>query len=634
MSGFIERSLIPQSLFHPHALRKRAMKAAVGIVVMLGCLGAAFFRTQIVQNSDFQLRADDNRFRVVPIPAPRGTITDRNGRVIAETVAGYSLSVEPGPADSVRARLRRVAPLVGLDSATIEEAVERSPRHRAEPVPVLSNLTFEQVSRLEERQGRPRGIILEARPIRRYPAGPAVAHLVGWVAEISDRELEDAQWDGFRSGQSIGKSGVERGYERTLGGKTGSRYVEVDSRGKLVRPFAQQLESPPQPGGDVKLTIDLELQRYAHQIFPRGQRGAVVAMVPSTGEVLAMYSAPTYDPNLLVAGIPRRVWSSLNNDPARPLLNRVLKGTYPPGSTWKLATAIVGLEQKYVTATEVMPIPCTGGMPYAGRYARCAHREGHGPQNLIQAIANSCNVYFYQLGIKMGLDKLAAEGTRLGFSRRTGVDMPGEVAGIFPTGKAWYVRRFGWKPPPSEVMNVSIGQGPNSQTPLRMAEFFSALAGDGTARAPHLLFGAHPEVETDLGVQPTTLASLRLGMARVIEEGGTAHAVELDRWKLSGKTGTAQNSADTKRAHAWFTGYAGPRDGEPEVVVAVLVEFGESGASAAAPIAARIADFYLNRKHGFPTPRLAAPETVRVGSMLNTAPQTAIRDTAPDPRPE
>ncbi|HYW05562.1 MAG TPA: hypothetical protein VE913_01325, partial [Longimicrobium sp.] len=164
MSGFVERSLIPQSLFHPHALRKRALQAAVGIVVMLGCLGAAFFRTQIIQSSDFQLRANDNRFRVVPIPAPRGTIVDRNGRVIAETVAGYSLSVEPGPADSVRARLHRVAAIVGLDSAAIEEVVERSPRHKAEPVPVLANLTFEQVSRLEERQGRPRGIILEARP--------------------------------------------------------------------------------------------------------------------------------------------------------------------------------------------------------------------------------------------------------------------------------------------------------------------------------------------------------------------------------------------------------------------------------------------------------------------------------------
>ena len=634
MAGFNERSLVPQSPFHPHAMRKRALKAGVGVGLMLASLGAAFFRTQIVRNGEFELRADDNRFRVIPIPAPRGTITDRNGKVIAETVAGYTLSVEPGSADSVRARLRRVAAVVGLDSAAMEEVVQRSRSVRTEPVPVIANLTFEQVSRLEERGQRPPGIILEARPIRRYPAGAAVAHLVGYVAEISDSELQDKQWVGFRSGQHIGKSGVERSYERALGGKVGARYVEVDSRGRLVRPFAQQMSEAPTPGADVRLTLDLDLQRYIHQIFPEGKRGAVVAMVPSTGEILAMYSAPTFDPNLLVGGIPARVWAQLRNDPARPFLNRAANGIYPPGSTWKLATAMVGLERRVITPEYVMPIPCSGGMSYAGRYSRCHKREGHGPQNLIQAIANSCNVYFYQLGIALGLQTLTEEGTRLGFGRRSGVDFPGEAAGTFPTGRQWYVNRFGWRAPPSEVMNVAIGQGPNAQTPLRMATFFSAIAGNGTARAPHFLMGARPEVETDLRVHPSTLAAVRLGMERVVEEGGTAHAVELARWKLAGKTGTAQNSADPKKHHAWFTGFAGPRGRDPEIVVAVLVEFGESGSRGAAPTGAAVANYYLNRKHGFPTPRLAPAETARVGSVLDTSPHTAVRDTAPGPRPE
>jgi penicillin-binding protein 2 len=314
----------------------------------------------------------------------------------------------------------------------MEEVVERSRGIRTEPVPVLSNLSFEQVSRLEERGQRPPGVLMEARPIRRYPAGAAVAHLVGWVAEISDRELDDPQWVGIRSGQHIGKSGVERSYERALAGKTGSRYVEVNSRGQLVRPFAQQLSQAPTPGGDVKLTIDLDLQRFAHQVFPEGKRGAVVAMVPSTGEILAMYSAPTYDPNLLVGGITRSVWSQLNTDPGRPLINRAAKGTYPPASTWKLVTAMLGLERKVITPEKPMPIACSGGMWYAGRYSRCDRREGHGPQNMIQAIANSCNVYFYQLGIALTLQTLAEEGTRLGFGRRTGVDLPGEAGGTFP----------------------------------------------------------------------------------------------------------------------------------------------------------------------------------------------------------
>lgn len=633
MAGFVERSLVPQSPFHPHAVRKRAFKAVVGVALMLGSLGAAFFRTQIVRNGEFELEADDNRFRVIPIPAPRGTITDRNGKVIAETVAGYTLSVEPGPPDSVRARLHRVAAIVGLDSAAMEEVVERSRQIRTEPVPVLSNLSFEQVSRLEERGQRPPGVLMEARPIRRYPAGAAVAHLVGWVAEISDRELDDPQWVGIRSGQHIGKSGVERSYERSLAGKPGSRYVEVNSRGQLVRPFAQQLSQAPTPGGDVKLTIDLDLQRYAHQLFPEGKRGAIVAMVPSTGEILAMYSAPTYDPNLLVGGITRSVWRQLNTDPGRPLINRAAKGTYPPASTWKLVTAMLGLERGVITPEKAMPIACSGGMSYAGRYSRCDRREGHGPQNMIQAIANSCNVYFYQLGMALTLQTLAEEGTRLGFGRRTGVDLPGESSGTFPTGRQWYVKRFGWRAPPSEVMNVAIGQGPNSQTPLRMAAFFSAIAGNGTARAPHLRMGAQPPVETDLRVQPSTLAAVRLGLDRVVEQ-GTARAVALGRWKLSGKTGTAQNSADPKKPHAWFTGYAGPRGRDPEIVVAVLVEFGEHGGSGAGPTAAAIANYYLNKKHGFPTPRLVAAETARVGSLLDTSPQPAIRDTAPGPRPE
>ncbi|HEX5724955.1 MAG TPA: penicillin-binding protein 2 [Longimicrobiaceae bacterium] len=606
MAVSIERRLRPANPFHPHSRRRRGAQATLAVGGMLVLLGAAFFRTQVVQNGDFVLRADDNRFRVVPIAAPRGTVYDRNGKIVAATVSGWTLSVEPGPPDSVRARVNAVAALLRLDSAAVEEVVRRSERVRAEPVLVSDDLTFEQVSWLEEARGRIAGVLLEARPVRRYPAGAAVAHLVGYVGEIDDRELAAPAWQGFRAGQLIGKAGVERQYERDLGGRLGSRYVEVDARGQLVGRFGGQLSDAPRPGVDVRLTLDLDLQRFIHhQAWPEGMRGAVVALVPSTGEILAMYSAPTYDPNLLVGGISPEVWRQLNTDAGRPLLNRVTHGIYPPGSTWKLATAIVGLERGAIESPrQRMPIPCTGGMAYAGRYSRCWKREGHGFQDLIGAIAHSCNVYFYQLGIALGLETLSQEGTRLGFSRRTGVDLPTERGGIFPTGKEWYVRRFGWRPAPSEVMSLAIGQGPNSQTPLRMAQFFSALAGDGTARAPHLLAGASTPLETDLRVSRPTLEAVRQGMAGVVEEGGTAHAVELRRWKLSGKTGTAQNAQDAERPHAWFTGFAGPRDGPPEVVVAVVVEFGDSGSGAAAPVGARVAEYYLNRKHGFPTPAL------------------------------
>jgi penicillin-binding protein 2 len=606
MSRYLELSVRPADPFHPHARRQRSLSAILAIVVMLGLLGAAFFRTQIVRNGEFALRADDNRFDILPVPAPRGAIYDRNGKLVAETVTPSTLLVDPGPADSIRAWLAPVRGLLALDSARVEDVVRRARAGRGKAVMVVPSLTFEQESRLEERRDPLKGLRMERIPVRRYPAGAAVAHVVGYVLEINDRELQNPEFEGYTQGQHIGKTGIERQYERLLGGKPGAEYIEVNSRGEVLGAFAAHVRDQPEPGADVRLTLDLDLQRYAHQVWPAGMRGAVVAMVPSTGEILAMYSAPTYDPNLFVGGISGSDWAALNGDPARPLLNRAIAGIYPPGSTWKLATAMVGLERGVIRPADVMPVACTGGMAYAGRYSRCHKREGHGPQNLVQAIANSCNVYFYQLGIRLGLDVLAAEGTRLGFSRPTGIDMPGERVGTFPTGKPWYVSRFGWRPPPSEVMNVAIGQGPNAQTPLRMAQFFSALAGNGTARAPHMLLRRETPVETELRVSPQTLRAVWQGMAAVVEAGGTAHAVELDRFKLYGKTGTSQNSADPKKPHAWFTGFAGPRNGQPEVVVAVIVEFGESGSGAAAPVAAQVAEYYLNKKHGIANPPLVA----------------------------
>ncbi|MDB4950514.1 MAG: mrdA [Gemmatimonadetes bacterium] len=591
----------PENPFHPSSRRQRAVQATLAIFAVLCCLGAAFFRTQIVRNNEFNLRADGNRFRVVPVPAPRGTIYDRDGRVVAETVAGYTLALEPGPPDSIRRRLEPLRGLLGLDSAEVEQIVAQSRKSRIEPVTISDGLTFGQVSKLEEGRGRMPGVILDPHPIRHYPYGESMGHVIGYVAEISDAELLSRAWTGYRSGQHVGKAGVERAYDRALGGTPGARYVEVDARGKVVGTFAKQVYVPPKAGSDLRLTVDLDLQRYAHQIFPKDKRGAIVAMVPGTGEVLAMYSQPSYDPNQLIGRIRPEVWRALNEGNARPMLNRATLATYPPGSTWKLATAVVALEHRVVGPRDRMPIPCTGGMTFQGRYARCAKKDGHGFLDLVGAIASSCNVYFYQLGIRLGLDMLAAEGTRMGFSHRTGVDLPSERSGTFPASREWYHERFGHRPPPSEVMNVAIGQGPNDQTPIRMAQFYSALASSGVALAPHVVRGARAApVETDLHVSRQTLATVREAMARVVEEGGTAAAVALENWTLYGKTGTAQNSQDPEHNHAWFTGFAGPHGKDPEIVVATIVEFGGHGGETAAPLAAKVADFYLNKRHHVP----------------------------------
>lgn len=577
------------------------MRALSGIALVLGTLGAAFFRTQVVQAGEYRLRADDNRLRVIPVAAPRGAIYDRNGELIAETRVRHALYLHATTADSARATLDLLAPALDLDSTAIAATLAAMEAQPNQPALVSDDLDFFRVSWVEEHRFELPGIELEPRPLRRYPEGEAVAHLVGYVGEIGEAELSDPAWSKYRMGQEVGRAGLERQYEQILGGTPGERYVEVDARGRVVRALAPRATKPPIGGRDIRLSLDVELQRFTHEIFPGEMNGAVVAMVPSTGEILALYSHPTYDPNLLVGGVPVEVWRALNGDARRPLVNRATSGIYPPGSTWKLATAVVALEKGLITPESRMPIPCTGGMTYAGRYSRCWKPEGHGPLRLAGAIAASCNVYFYQLGIWLGLNQLTREGTRLGFARPTGVDLPAESPGTFPTEPDWYARRFGSEPTPSEVMSLAIGQGPNSQTPLRMAQFFSALAGDGTAPPPRLLAVDRTPAETDLRVRPTTLRALRDGLARVTEEGGTAYLSSLERWKLYGKTGTSQNSQDLRRPHAWFTGFAGPPGGSPEIAVAVVVEFGEHGSSAAAPIAAKVADFYLNRKHGLPT---------------------------------
>lgn len=558
--------------------------------------------------------------RVIPVPAPRGAVYDRNGELIAETRTSYSLHLQPTSGDSARVGLLLLQASLGFSQEQIEGFVRQFQDRPSEPLLLTRTLTFDQVSWLEEHRTDLPDLILEPYPHRFYPAGEAVAHLIGHVAEISREELEDTlSWPDYRLGQLVGKAGIERQYETTLGGVPGERYVEVDARGRVVGDLAPRDAKQPEAGSAIQLSVDLELQRFIHSIFPKDRNGAVVAMVPSTGEVLALYSYPTFDPNQLTGGVDNALWAELNGDERRPLLNRATTGVYPPGSTWKLATAIVGLEKGVIEPSTRMPIACSGGMTYAGRYSRCWRQAGHGALDLVGAIANSCNVYFYQLGIWLGLSQLSREGTRLGFARRTGIDLPTENVGIFPADDEWYRTRFGANPTPSEVMSLAIGQGPNAQTPIRMAQFFAALAGDGTAPSPRLLKDGRSSriAETNLGLKQETLATLRTGMARVLEPGGTAYMSSLSRWKMYGKTGTSQNTQDPTKPHAWFTGFAGPAAGDPEIAFGVVIEFGESGSGAAAPIGAKVADFYLNGKHGFETEPLQTLGERMTGRAVN-----------------
>ena len=569
----------------------------MGIVcVILGGLALAFFQTQVVRNPAYAMESDRNRLRPLTVPAPRGDIVDRAGRSLAESVPGYALSLLPAPEDSMRSTLLRLAQHLGMSEADVEGILERHRRHPERRVVISTDLRFEQVSALEERRVEFKELLVEMLPKRHYPAGAAAAHVIGYIGEISERELDAPAFEGYRGGTLVGKAGVERQYESRLGGEDGVRYVEVDALGRLVGSYPSGAALPPEPGTPIRLNIDRGLQEWIARVVPASRRGAVVALEPGTGAVLAMYSSPSFDPNELVSPVSHARWRELREDTARGLLDRSISGIYPPASTWKLATSAIALELDILDPDEPLPLACRGGMQYGSRYFRCWDRAGHGALTLAEAIAVSCDVYFYQVGLQVGLDRLIDEALRLGFGRPTGVDLPGERAGNFPSGPDWYRRRFGAPPTEAEVMNLAIGQGPNDQTPLKMAQFFAALATDGTAPAPRVWAeGPALAPALDLRVSQPSLKALREGLRLVTAPGGTAHGSSLEHWSWIGKTGTAENPHGPD--HGWFVGIAGPRDGGSEIVVAAIIEAGEHG-SDVAQVAAKVADYYLRSAHG------------------------------------
>ncbi len=587
---------------HPHAMRRRARGATIIIAAVIGALVATFFRAQILRSDTWSLRSESNRLRPLPVPAARGTIFDRHGEVLADNIPGYAVSVLPASRDSVQAVLERLRPLLGLTDEGIERLMVRRSQEPRRPLLVDSDASFDEVAALEERREQNPTVFLEMRPKRRYVAGSAAAHVLGYVGEITAQELEQDRFEGYEQGIVVGKEGVERQYEADLQGQQGVRYVEVDALGRIVGSFEGRRGDPAVPGNDVVLNLDLDLTREIDRIFPDSMRGAVVALDVSDGGVLALYSAPNYDPNQFVGGIEVGLWNDLNTDPARPLYNRPVLGRYAPASTWKLASAAIALELGAVDATEHMPIPCTGGMRWGNRYWRCWKPEGHGSLDLVDALRDSCDVYFYQMGVRVGLDRLLEHGNRIGFSSICGVDLPVERAGIFPADRGFWERRFGYTPTEGEVLSLAIGQGPNSQTPLKVAQFYLAIARDGTAPAPSIVQDpAEPAPGWSLDLSQENLEWLREGLRRVVRPGGTAYMSSLEHWDLMGKTGTGQNPQDPNRDHAWFAGMAGPKGGSPEIVVVVLVEFGESGSGTAAPLVAKTADYWLRRRYGIPT---------------------------------
>jgi penicillin-binding protein 2 len=601
--------------FESYRVRERAEIARFVLVGAFLVLAGAFFRTQVIQHDKFQLKAETNRLRPIPLTPPRGTIFDRSGRVIAENVPGYSVKLLASSADSLRAVLARVRRYVPVDSTHISDIIDRYLQARYQPALVFGDASLEIVAKLEEHRSALPGLVIQAEPKRLYPAGKSVAHLVGYVSEVTEADLAADRYPGAVLGSIVGKAGLEREYDDTLRGNEGVRYIEVNARGRLVREGAPSATLSPTPGKPIVTTVDLDLQRFIDSIWPAGVRGAMVAMTPG-GEVRALYSAPSFDPNHFVGGLSSAQWRRLNTDPAKPLLNRVIQARYPPASPFKLAISAMALKRGLIRLHTVMPEPCRGGLRLGNRVFRCWKKEGHGTLDLTGAVAASCDVYFYQLGLRLGLEAIIQDGLLMGFRDKSGVDLENELSPIYPSSTAYFDRLYGprnWSPP-GTTLNFSIGQGENTQTLINMVKFYEGLAGTGEAVTPYIVRPTSTR-RRSLGLTQKELDGLRHALIAVVER-GTAAANRRSDLAVAGKTGTAQNPHGDD--HGWFIGFA-PAE-KPELIVGGIMEFAKHGTTVAPYVVQTLRRYILG-------PEAIGP--VKIGVLMDES--VGSQDPAPRP---
>lgn len=595
------QSLEPIRLTEQNVVRRFASRIAFFhylVVVVFLILVFGFWRLQIEQREFYQLLAESNRLKSLPIPAPRGKILDRDGRVLVDNHASFSLLLSRELLKSEH--LPWIAQMLQLDLGELQARLARfdnTPRYQ--PVVIKEELSQQDLAVVEAHRDRytfPELDLLYHQR-RLYPQGGLAAHLLGYVGEISEAELEMIQFAYLEPGDLIGKAGVERTYNHILMGVDGKRQVVVDSTGREVAVVGEKSAIP---GKDIQLTIDLDLQVVA-ELAMAGKNGAVVALNPQTGEILAMVSRPTFDPNRLAGRIASSEWLQLIQDPSTPLLNRAIQAQVAPGSTFKPFVAIAALEEGVVDKD--FTVFCRGGATFYGRYFRCHRRGGHGTVNLYRAIADSCDVYFYSIGNKLGIDRIAEYARQFGFGERTGIDLPHEATGLVPDSK-WKLRTFRQKWYAGETISVAIGQGALTATPLQLAYAYGGLACYGEFHRPHVLKDpALNEAVRKVDLNRELVQQVLRGLWGVVNDYGTGVRARIPGVDVCGKTGTAQrisyatmarlDDADKFKDNAWFVGFT-PCE-EPEIVVAVLFEGGEHG-YLAAPIARDVIKAYLDKK--------------------------------------
>ncbi|MBO3275242.1 penicillin-binding protein 2 [Pseudomonas schmalbachii] len=612
-------------------VRSRVIVGAVAIVLLALVLVARMYHLQVTQYDYHSTLSENNRVHVQPIPPSRGLIFDRNGVIIADNRPSFSLTVTRERTENLEQVMQTLVEILGLteeDRAIFQKRMKQG-RRPFEPVPIMFELSEEQIARIAVNQYRLPGVDVTAQFVRHYPMGEHFAHSVGYVGRINEQELKKLDPVAYSGTHHIGKTGVEKFYEDELHGTVGYEEVETNARGRVLRVLKR---TEPVSGKDIVLSIDSRLQAKAEEAMA-GRRGAIVAIEPSTGDVLAMVSQPSYDPNLFVTGISFKAYAALRDSIDRPLYNRVLRGLYPPGSTVKPAVALAGLDAGVVTPSSRVYDPGYYQLPNYDHKYRNWNRSGEGWVNLELAIMRSNDTYFYDLAHKLGIDRLHDYMSRFGFGQRVSLDMFGEADGLMPS-REWKraLRRQAWFP--GETLILGIGQGYMQSTPLQLAQMTALIANHGKWIRPHLAKTIDGQPPVDPNPMPDIVLRDQNNWERIDSDmqqvvhntRGTAHKVGAGSlYRIAGKSGTAQVVAirqgerydrskllERHRDHALFVGFA-PAD-NPQIAISVMVENGESGSGVAAPILKQVADAWLLDEQGRLKPEFAPPAQVAEGA--------------------
>ena len=606
----LRRSLKGRGVMLPEfqeEIRKSLFILSIVVLILFGLLTLRLWYLQLVKGYEFRDRSEHNRIRTRDLPPWRGMIMDQRQRVMVNNTPAYDLMLVLEDIQNLPQLARRLADLLHLNPQELEEKVAAAQKENSfRIIKVRGDLSWEELALIETYRYELPGVLIQIRPKREYRRDGLACHLIGYLGEITEGQLKSGKFPENKMGDYIGRCGIELVLEKYLSGCRGSRQIEVDARGRELRLLSS---TPSTPGANVRLTIDARVQQAAEAALA-GKSGAVVALNPQNGKVLALASAPTFDQNVFEKGVTPQQWQQLINDKEHPLENRAIRGQYPPGSTFKIVMAVAGLEEKVLTPQTTFY--CCGALPFGNHVFHCWRRGGHGRMNLYNALIQSCDVFFYKTGLRLGIDRIAKWSRRFGLGQTSGLNLGSEKPGLVPSSH-WKKRRFKQRWHEGETLSVSIGQGYNLVTPIQMAGVVAAIANGGTVYVPQLvdsiespegevLFEFQPKVASRLEASPATIDLVRRGLRGVVHDPrGTGHAARIPMVEIGGKTGTAQvttlgkegKKGEKTHDHAWFVCFAPVENSE--IAVAVIIEHGGHGGSAAAPVARQVLMAYFQK---------------------------------------